>query len=70
MIKKISNSVIQSSREILGGENVFRGTRVPVRTLIEYLEAGDTLQAFLKDYPSVKKSQALTLLKLAKESLT
>lgn len=68
MIKKASQSVIQSSKDILGGEPVFRGTRVPVRTLIEYLKAGDRLEHFLKDFPTVSKKQALEVLTIAQES--
>ncbi|MFH1360491.1 MAG: DUF433 domain-containing protein [Candidatus Omnitrophota bacterium] len=67
MINKSRNSIIQSVKEILGGEPVFRGTRVSVRTLIEYLEAGDCLDDFLKDYPTVKKKQAIEVLELVKK---
>ena len=69
MIKRSKSSVIQSTKDILGGEPVFRGTRVPVRTLIEYLKAGDRLDDFLDDYPTVSKKQALELLELAKKNL-
>ena len=44
--------------EILGGEPVFRGTRVPVRNLTDYLAAGDGLAAFLADFPTVRREQA------------
>ncbi len=64
MIKPI---FIQSSKDILGGTPVFYGTRVPVSTLIDYLEAGDRLNDFLKDYPSVSRKQALQVLELLKE---
>ena len=67
MIKKARNSVIQSSKDILGGEPVFKGTRVPVKTLIDYLEAGDRLDDFLQDYPTVKKRQVIEVLELAKK---
>lgn len=63
MIKPL---VIQSSKDILGGTPVFSGTRVPVSTLIDYLEAGDRLGDFLKDYPSVTRKQALQVLELLK----
>ena len=69
MIKQAQSTIIQSSKEILGGEPVFKGTRVPVRTLIEYLEAGDNLNDFLKDFPTVSKKQAIELLELAKKEL-
>ena len=53
-----SDSPIKSDPDILGGAPVFRGTRVPVRILIEHLEAGDRLDEFLEDYPSVSRDQA------------
>jgi uncharacterized protein (DUF433 family) len=56
-----------SDPEILGGTPVFVGTRVPVSTLIEYLEAGDPLDEFLEDFPSVTREQAVALLENAKE---
>lgn len=56
---------IQRDPEILGGTPTFRGTRVPVRTLFEFLEAGDTLAEFLEDFPSVQKSAAIKVLELA-----
>ena len=62
-------TVVHSDPEILGGTPVFVGTRVPVGTLLEYLEAGDSLQEFLDDFPSVKRDQAVTALRLAKEAL-
>jgi uncharacterized protein (DUF433 family) len=62
-------SVIESSSEILGGTPVFKGTRVPVQTLIDYLEAGDSLGDFLEQYPTVKREQAIAALELAKKVL-
>ena len=55
--------------EILGGTPVFVGTRVPVQTLLEYLEAGDPLDEFLVDFPSVTREQAIAALELAKDLL-
>jgi uncharacterized protein (DUF433 family) len=60
---------IQSDPEILGGTPVFVGTRVPVQTLLDYLEAGDPLDEFLQDFPSVSREQAVAVLELAKEML-
>ncbi len=57
---------ISSSRDILGGELVFKNTRVPIRTLIEYLEAGDCLEDFLSDFPTVTKKQSIDVLNLRK----
>ncbi len=65
----IKNAVIESTHEILGGTPVFHGTRVPVKTMIEYLEAGDRLDDFLEDFPTVDRKQALQALKVAKEAL-
>lgn len=62
-------SVIQSSRDVLGGTPVFAGTRVPVQTLFEYLEAGDSLDDFLQDFPSVKRKQAQEVLEISKAAL-
>lgn len=60
---------IQRGPEILGGTPTFRGTRVPVRTLFEYLEGGDTLARFLEDFPSVEEQDAVEVLKLASKQL-
>ena len=60
---------ILSSPDIMGGTPVFAGTRVPVQTLVEYLEAGDPLDEFLLDFPSVTRDQAVAVLELAKELL-
>lgn len=61
--------VIHSSKEILGGIPVFEGTRVPVRTLIEYLEEGDSIDEFLEDFPTVTKEKVLAFLERVKEEL-
>ena len=60
---------LHSDAEIMGGTPVFVGTRVPVQTLVEYLEAGDPLDEFLLDFPSVTRDQAIAVLELAKELL-
>ncbi len=64
-----ANSVIESSPDVLGGTQVFKGTRVPVQALIDHLEAGDTLDAFLDQFPTVKREQAIAALELAKQVL-
>jgi uncharacterized protein (DUF433 family) len=56
------SKVVHQDPEILGGVPVFCGTRVPVKILFDYLEAGDSIEVFLDGYPSVKKEQVLTLL--------
>jgi uncharacterized protein (DUF433 family) len=54
---------------ILGGIPVFVGTRVPVKTLFDYLEAGDSLDVFLSSFPDVRRDQALKVLEASKSSL-
>ena len=61
--------VIIKDPEILGGEPVFRGTRVPFKILIEYLEGGDTLDQFLEQYPSVTRELAIAAIEEARISL-
>jgi uncharacterized protein (DUF433 family) len=53
----------------MGGTPVFRGTRVPVQTFIEYLEAGDSVDEFLAGFPSVKREQVIAFLEEAKAKL-
>ncbi|MGB9467716.1 MAG: DUF433 domain-containing protein [Candidatus Acidiferrum sp.] len=62
-------NVIIKDRDILGGEPVFRGTRVPFRVLIDYLGGGDTLDQFLEQYPSVTRELAIAALEEARLSL-
>ena len=61
--------VIIKDLNILGGEPVFRGTRVPFKVLIDYLEGGDTLDEFLEQYPSVSRELAITAIEEARQSL-
>jgi uncharacterized protein (DUF433 family) len=63
------NLVLHSDPEILGGTPVFVGTRVPVQSLFDYLEGGETLDEFLRQFPSVKREQAVGALDLARDSL-
>ena len=65
----IPGPVIHRDPEILGGTPVFMGTRVPVQTLIDYLEAGHSLPEFLDDFPSVRHEQAVAVLEQAKSVL-
>ena len=53
--------VYQSDPEILGGTLVFKGTRVPVQNLFDHLKVGDSIEAFLKGFPSVKRSQVVAI---------
>jgi uncharacterized protein (DUF433 family) len=61
--------VIEKSKDILGGTPVFRGTRVPLQTLFDYLEGGDTLEEFLKGFPTVSCDLAIAALEEAKQLL-
>ena len=64
-----TNSVVQVDPEIMSGTPCFAGTRVPARTLIDYLEGGDSLEDFLEDFPTVSRTQAVALLEEASELL-
>lgn len=64
-----TSELIVCSPEILSGTPVFSGTRVPVKNLTDYLEAGDTLDVFLEDFPSVSREQTIAFLEQAKEAL-
>ncbi|QJB44500.1 DUF433 domain-containing protein [Dolichospermum flos-aquae] len=66
----LTSRIIHSDPDILGGIPVFVGTRVPIKTLLDYLEAGDSLEVFLDHFPSVTHKQAIAALELAKEMLT
>ncbi len=61
--------VVVRDDDILGGMPVFVGTRVPVQTLLDYLEAGQPLDEFLDDFPTVRREQATQLLEMVKRSL-
>jgi uncharacterized protein (DUF433 family) len=64
-----NSPVVQSDPEVLGGTPVFVGTHVPMRTLLYYLQAGDSLNQFLEDFPSVGRAQAVAALELAMQAL-
>ena len=66
----MSNDVINRDPDIMGGDPVFMGTRVPVRILMEHLEEGYSLDYFLDHFPTVSRKQAVQLLDLATEKLT
>jgi uncharacterized protein (DUF433 family) len=61
-----TESVIVQDPEVHSGEPVFRGTRVPFQTLLDYLEGGETLDEFLKQFPGVTREQAVAALEEAK----
>ena len=64
-----TSQVVHSDPEILSGTPVFVGTRVPLQSLFDYLEGGDTLDEFLLQFPSVRREQAIAALDLARDSL-
>jgi uncharacterized protein (DUF433 family) len=61
--------IVHSDPDILGGTPVFVGTRVPIQSLFDYLEGGETLDEFLRQFPSVKRDQAIAALVLARATL-
>jgi uncharacterized protein (DUF433 family) len=61
-------TLTQRSDDILGGTPVFAGTRVPVQTLFDYLEGGDSLDEFLDDFPAVSREHAIKVLERMKET--
>jgi len=65
-----SGEVIVKNPEILGGTPVFRGTRVPFKSLIDYLEHGRDLAEFLEDFPSVTRTEAIAALEQARTTLS
>ena len=62
--------VVHTDPEIMGGTPVFVGTRVPVQSLFDYLEAGDSLEEFLEAFPTVARDQAIAALEIAREAVT
>jgi uncharacterized protein (DUF433 family) len=66
---KLLSNVIHKDPDILGGIPVFVGTRVPLKTFFDYLEAGDSLDVFLDHFPSVHREQVIAALELVKEKL-
>jgi len=63
------SEIVHSDPEVLGGTAVFVGTRVPVQSLFDYLEGGETLDEFLHQFPSVKRDQAIAALEVARAAL-
>jgi uncharacterized protein (DUF433 family) len=62
--------IIHSNPEVLGGTPVFTGTRVPVRSLFDHLEAGDSIDDFLEGFPSVRRNQVIALLEISQERVS
>jgi len=62
--------VVHTNPELMGGTPVFVGTRVPVQSLFDYLEAGDSLDEFLEAFPTVSREQVIAALEIAREAVT
>lgn len=60
----LTTPIVHSDPDILGGTPVFIGTRVPIKTLFDYLEAGDSVDEFLDHFPSVRREQAISAIEL------
>jgi len=65
----LPDPLITRSDAVMSGAVVFAGTRVPVQTLLDYLEEGDPLDNFLRDFPTVSREHAVAVLELAKDSV-
>jgi len=65
----MASKTISISSDIMSGAPVFKGTRVPFQTLIEYLEGGETIDSFLEGFPTVTKEQVIDFLEEAKERM-
>jgi len=63
------NEIVTKDHDILGGTPVFRGTRVPLQALLDYIEGGQTLDEFLDDFPTVTRDLAVAALELANSLL-
>ena len=65
----MKNPVIEINPDKVSGAPLFAGTRVPIKNLFDYLEAGDTLEDFLEGFPPVTREQAVVVLQMAEQSL-
>lgn len=67
--ERMKRKIITTDPEIMGGTPCFVGTRVPLQTLLDYLEAGDSIDGFLEGFPTVKRGQVIAFLETAKEQM-
>lgn len=65
----MTEAVVSRDPDVMGGAPVFAGTRVPVQTLLDYLEAGESIDDFLEGFPSVTRAQVIAFLEQAKDRL-
>jgi uncharacterized protein (DUF433 family) len=63
------NEIISVDKNILSGTPVFKETRVPIKNFFDYLETGESIETFLKDFPSVKKEQVIKLLERLEKTI-
>lgn len=66
----MDSKIINTDPDVMGGTPVFRGTRVPIQSLFDYLEAGDSIEEFLQNFPTVDREQVIGLLQTAREKVT
>ncbi len=66
----MDTNIVSSSADVMGGTPVFGGTRVPIQTLLDYLEAGETIDDFLEGFPTVTRKQVIAFLEEAKRRMT
>jgi uncharacterized protein (DUF433 family) len=64
------SAFIVSSPDVLGGTPVFAGTRVPVKNLTDYLESGESIEAFFEDFPTVSRAKVIAFLEAARDQVT
>ncbi len=65
----MKSKIISSSPDVMGGTPVFTGTRVPIQTLLDYLEGGESIDDFLEGFPTVTREQVIAFLEEAKEQI-
>lgn len=65
----MTQAIVTRDSEVMGGTPVFSGTRVPVQTLLDYLEAGNSIDEFIDGFPTVTRDQVIKFLELAKDRL-
>lgn len=68
-IEALKRQIVTSSPDVMGGTPVFVGTRVPVQTLFDYLEVGETIDDFLEGFPTVRREQVIRFLEESKERM-
>lgn len=68
-VRRVRKKIISSTPDVMGGTPVFAGTRVPVQTLIDYIEGGDSIDDFVDGFPTVKREQVIAFLEEAKKRM-